>query len=287
MTQKMNHKILNTNSGFSILEVMIAAAIVAVGMLAVMQVGTGGATSGKSNTLDLDFAIIASNLQTTLSTDCTGLLNSVPFNSTAPSPNPVISNLAVGGFTIAAIPSASPLMGGLMVTNISINQLPVPVGSSTPAGNVEYQTNFHIEAKKLAIGGIPLPGAPFLHKDFPITVWASPGAGGSIVACAQETVPTGAFLNISAGTCSGTNDVFQVSWGCTNPTSVSSAQLVVEDNSSLISTPYPLPSPGIATPIALPSGSYGFTLLLTDFSGVQSFGTASPSPSPVSAPPCP
>jgi len=279
----MKKPLLNTNSGFSIVEVLIASVIVAVAMLGIMQAGTGGAASGKSNTADLDFAIITSNLQTTLNSDCSNLLGGQAFTN-GTTPNPAV-NLVVNGYTIAAVPVPLPSTGGLVVTNISLNKTPVQVGLS-PLGNIEYQANLHIQASKFASGGTLLPGAPTLSKDFPVMLWVNP-AGTAIVSCAQGGGPTGATLTVTPGLCtgSGTNQVMSVQWNCTNPTTVSSASVM----SATGGGPFPLPSPNTPATIIVPTstGNYSLTLLLTDLNGVQSFGMASPSPQVGPAGPCP
>jgi len=270
-----------TNSGFSLVEIMIATGILAVALLAIMQAGGAGATSGKNQTLDLDFNILISNLQTTLSTDCSRLVTAqTKAFVNQPTPNPDFGPLQIGSFVIAAVPSPGSNPVGLVVTSIALDQTPSQIAISQ-GGNVEYQTNLNIQATKITSSGKPFPGAPNLHKDFPLNVWVNPSTS-QIVGCGQGDVPTGATLSVTPG-CQGTTSIVTAQWNCANPASVTSAEMALTGGAA---TPLPaFPSP-TAIPVT-PGGPYTYTLLLTDQSGVQSYGVASPSPTTVAnVPPC-
>lgn len=268
----------NTNEGFSLVEVMIAAGILALAMVGIMQASTSGSSSGKTNTLDLDFTILMSNLQTVLNTDCTNLLQNKQLLVQA-TPNPSVGPLLVSspsGYVVAAIPSPAP-SSGLVITSISFNQLPVKIG--TNATNTEYKTNLNVQAMKLGLSGKPLPGAPILHKDFPITAWVNQSSN-LIVSCEPRSVPVGAVLTLSSG-CVGPTAQVSASWTCANMSLVASAELLPADG-----TP-PIPFPASATSTSFqvaPGSSNTYTLLLTDVNGMQSYGVASPTPSTIVAP---
>jgi type II secretory pathway pseudopilin PulG len=292
---------LKDQSGFTILEIVVTAGVLAIAMLGLMQAMSQGTQSAKSLNMDLDFTIITSNVATALMNDCSTVL-------AAPGNINLIAGATLGKLQIptfganpgpTVLADANPLdypatYTGIEVTGITLNGPLVPIGLSGDTLSTEYTATLNIQAKKV-VGGAALPGAQVYSKDFPIDVWVNTGTF-LIQSCQQASVLANATLTIApTSTCTSSDGgVITGTWSATGPAMsafLASPQLPPAPPIALNSTngnPFSVPAPATA-------GSYTFTLYVVGASGVPTTGRILPQiPQPIvvtvipnGTPPCP
>jgi prepilin-type N-terminal cleavage/methylation domain-containing protein len=277
--------------GFTLVEILVAMGITAMILVALMQITAQGPQASKSSALDTDFSILASNVQTALTNDCTNFMQGQRFTLASPlphysmmPPNPGVSP----PFTVqAGFPTV-----GMQVTSFAMSQTPTPIQTVGTGAqqNIVYQTAITLQAQKVGPSGQPaLPGVQTFSKTFQVMLWVNASNLNQISQCQQQSAINNPVLTLSTPL-PGAGCTVQASWTATPlpsrgvlqawlvqiaPTPVASYPLSLTMGAPTTITPLPVPAP---------NSTYVYELMFTDLNGQLTLGTASPSPSPVLCP---
>lgn len=257
-------------AGFTLVEILIAISILSVAMLGSVQFAVKEVKNSRSQNLDYDFAILASNVGIVLQSDCDKVLN----GQTIIPGNPITMSIGVGstGYTVASTVYPSSYYG-VKATRIYISKVSQTLFTTADLRHEQHAT-VSLEAKRFLSPGVVDPGSPIYVKDFTIDAWLD--TANNLISCQRQAPSAAATLSFSApvpaSSCS-TDPPIQGTWSLTNP--VRNAYFVANPI-----TPTPIPdnvappttstSGTFSVPIPSTAGSYTFTFFVEDLAGKSS-----------------
>ena len=215
-------------SGFTLIEVLVAAGLMSLAVLAIADLSQLSTRANRTGLLASDFTELTALIQLTLAnpTVCatafkaTGGDNTVIFSGTSPSS---LASLNISANPIVTL-TADAQTPGLQITNLQLNP-PLWTDPSPPAGQKHYLTQLLVQAKLNVSGGAI--GSNAYAKLFVVDIYTD--LGGKITGCSPTTgqleqqlcsAMGGTFDAAAAPPCSVPNTLARKS--CFQPPSASS-----------------------------------------------------------------